>query len=121
MRRDLLVLFWVLDGDLGLEEAHQRVDHAHGDAKPGTAERNSPSFSSWTKRIATAVTKMLSSAIGRSHFQAKPISWSIAHGQRASHPARNEHEDERLGEEPEEPRTASNAEGPERIAPRRGR
>ena len=46
-----------------------------------------------TTTMAAAVTNRLSSAAGSSHFQAKPISWSMrTRGQRAAHPHEEEHE-----------------------------
>ena len=51
-----------------------------------------------------AVTNRLSSEAGSSHFQAKPISWSMrTRGQRAAHPDEGEDERVRLEHEPEEP------------------
>ena len=66
------------DRSLIEHSTHERVRHAAGDAPARDLGHVAHLLASEsTMRIAPAVTKMLSSAISTSHFQAKPISWSM--------------------------------------------
>ena len=55
-------------------------------------------------RIAPAVTKMLSSAAGTSHFQAKPISWSMRTRGRVPRMSTKNSDSVNLDQEPEQAR-----------------
>src|SRR6185503_13970948 len=80
-RRDVRGHLRVHHRGLGLEEPAQRQGHALDQAEPrdqSVEEAHArPSRIACAATTARAVTNRLSSDAGRSHFQAKPMSWSM--------------------------------------------
>ncbi len=101
-RRDVVDDLGILHRDLGSAAPGGRRTHALDDAQAGDAVRPHR-LSSLTMMMAAAVTKMLSSAAGIIHFQAKPMSWSMrTRGNVAAHEHEEGHQGERLGQEPDD-------------------
>ena len=75
-RRDRVDLFRVLHGRLEAQHVAEGEGHALDDARgPGTEAHRAHLGDD--AGSASAVTKRLASEAGRSHFQAKPMSWSM--------------------------------------------